>query len=605
MATAVAGMIATSVVFVAKWVWMGAQALIQGARMAAAWLLAMGPVGWVIAAVVGLAAIVIANWDKISNWTQKTWSKVSQWISTKWEEAKSATGTKIASMVATTSAKFAEIVSKVKAKMTEAKTALSNKWEEAKSATSAKLSNLVSTVLTFFTQVVSKVREKMSEAVRTLGQKVGEMPGKVLSFVGQMLSAGADLVRGLIEGIKSMATSAINAITGVVDGVIGKAKSLLKIKSPSRVFMQIGDFVGQGLANGVTGTAKQVAAAGAKLASKLTQALNDKATTKTQKVALQSVKTYAAKQINILQGIAKQRESMATKIKAATAKLDEAIKLRNDFAASVKDSAIKFGSITNSDAKTGDGIAKQMADRLKAIRDFKKNIDKLVKSGLNKTTLEEIVSAGVENGGAMASTLASSSTGVIADINKTQKEIVSVSSKLGKEAANQFYGLGVDSARGIVKGLESQAKALEKSADAISDILVKAVKKRLKIKSPSRVFAEMGGFASEGMAVGLANKAKLAVREVTNVTSAMTSAFNPEMELANMSASAQLNTSVSRADMGVVRHSFAAEIEGFEKDEPDLYLVVDGKELGKVVAKPVKEENDRQENIVKIGRGRR
>src|SRR5690606_13694820 len=117
--------------------------------------------------------------------------------------------------------------------------------------------------------------------------------------------------------------------------------------------------------------------------------------------------------------------------------------------------------------------------------------DKLAKSGLNKTTLQEIINAGVDGGGEKAQILADSSKKVIADVNKTQSSLVAASSQLGKKAADHFYGLGVDSARGIVKGLESQAKALEHSANKISDTLIKAVKKRLKIKSPSRVFAEM------------------------------------------------------------------------------------------------------------------
>lgn len=60
---------------VGGWVLMGLQSLIQAGRMAAAWFIAMGPVGWVIAAVVGLVAIVIANWDKISSWTKAMWEQ--------------------------------------------------------------------------------------------------------------------------------------------------------------------------------------------------------------------------------------------------------------------------------------------------------------------------------------------------------------------------------------------------------------------------------------------------------------------------------------------------------------------------------------------------
>src|SRR5690606_17454247 len=40
--------------------------------------------------------------------------------------------------------------------------------------------------------------------------------------------------------------------------VVEKAKSLLKIKSPSRVFKEIGEFTGEGLAEGITDSIRMV-----------------------------------------------------------------------------------------------------------------------------------------------------------------------------------------------------------------------------------------------------------------------------------------------------------------------------------------------------------
>ncbi|MEC3977908.1 phage tail tape measure protein [Amycolatopsis sp. H20-H5] len=66
---------------VAGWVLMGVQSLIQAARMAAAWVIAMGPVGWIIALVVGLVALIIANWDSIKQWTIDAWNAIWKWVS--------------------------------------------------------------------------------------------------------------------------------------------------------------------------------------------------------------------------------------------------------------------------------------------------------------------------------------------------------------------------------------------------------------------------------------------------------------------------------------------------------------------------------------------
>jgi hypothetical protein len=63
------------VIVIGAWALMSAQALIHGARMALAWIIALGPIAWVIAAVVALAALIILNWDKISMATRLMWEK--------------------------------------------------------------------------------------------------------------------------------------------------------------------------------------------------------------------------------------------------------------------------------------------------------------------------------------------------------------------------------------------------------------------------------------------------------------------------------------------------------------------------------------------------
>lgn len=60
---------------VVAWKLLGLQALIAGGKMALAWLIGMGPVGWIIAAVIALVAIIIYNWDWIVAVTKDLWEK--------------------------------------------------------------------------------------------------------------------------------------------------------------------------------------------------------------------------------------------------------------------------------------------------------------------------------------------------------------------------------------------------------------------------------------------------------------------------------------------------------------------------------------------------
>ncbi|WP_121640604.1 hypothetical protein [Virgibacillus sp. Bac330] len=75
-AKAAASMAKSVAKMIAKYALLAAKSMVHAAKVAASWFIAMGPVGWVIGAIVGVAAVVIANWDKIKNWTVKTWNKV-------------------------------------------------------------------------------------------------------------------------------------------------------------------------------------------------------------------------------------------------------------------------------------------------------------------------------------------------------------------------------------------------------------------------------------------------------------------------------------------------------------------------------------------------
>ena len=59
------------------------------------------------------------------------------------------------------------------------------------------------------------------------------------------------ILDGLKNGILSKVQAVKDALSSAVTGVIDKAKSILDIHSPSRVFAEIGDFTMQGMAVGL------------------------------------------------------------------------------------------------------------------------------------------------------------------------------------------------------------------------------------------------------------------------------------------------------------------------------------------------------------------
>jgi hypothetical protein len=100
------------------------------------------------------------------------------------------------------------------------------------------------------------------------------LPGKALTALGnvssRLYSAGQDLLQGMINGVKSMASRLIGSVTQPISDAIGKAKNLLGINSPSRVFAGFGRNTGLGFVQGVKGTLGLVRGAAAGLVAAAT-----------------------------------------------------------------------------------------------------------------------------------------------------------------------------------------------------------------------------------------------------------------------------------------------------------------------------------------------
>ncbi len=102
--------------------------------------------------------------------------------------------------------------------------------------------------------VISRVRSLVSDAVSFIGSLPGKASSALSGIGSALVSAGGDLVRGLINGIKALAGSVVDAAKGVVQSAIDGAKNLLGISSPSKVFAELGKFTGEGFIKGFEGT---------------------------------------------------------------------------------------------------------------------------------------------------------------------------------------------------------------------------------------------------------------------------------------------------------------------------------------------------------------
>jgi hypothetical protein len=98
---------------------------------------------------------------------------------------------------------------------------------------------------------------KLADTIRQKSPELGKAMGNL----------GSAMVEGLITGIGSMAGEAISRIGSLASGLVSKAKGILKIFSPSRVFRDIGKFLVMGLTDGIQKNAASAITAVASMVS--------------------------------------------------------------------------------------------------------------------------------------------------------------------------------------------------------------------------------------------------------------------------------------------------------------------------------------------------
>lgn len=158
-----------------------------------------------------------------------------------------------------------------------------NLWQGIKDACSAAGSAISGWFSEHIAPLPGKIGSKLGEVISWFSR----LPGRIKSALGDtgsmLVSAGKDMVRGLINGIESMAGAAMDKAKHLASNVANAFKSALHIHSPSRVFMGFGENIGQGLINGMDSMQSDVANASENLAAAAdttlppsVQALSDK-----------------------------------------------------------------------------------------------------------------------------------------------------------------------------------------------------------------------------------------------------------------------------------------------------------------------------------------
>jgi phage-related minor tail protein len=190
-------------------------------------------------------------WEGIRNIFQGAVSAIKGYVSAAWENLRT-----------TTSTVFNAI-----------KNIAISIWEGIKTFFRNTVENIRSSVANGFENMKSSVSEKMN----SVGTKIREIWNNVISFFKgiDLRQIGKDIFQGLLNGITSMASSIWKKAKDIADGVKNTIRKALDIHSPSRVMMELGEYTGEGLAEGLKNSLGTITGMANKMATAAIPAINN------------------------------------------------------------------------------------------------------------------------------------------------------------------------------------------------------------------------------------------------------------------------------------------------------------------------------------------
>lgn len=361
--------------------------------------------------------------------------------------------------------------------------------------------------------------------------------------IGAALKAGIEGgFSGAIDNLAAMARNAVNAAEAA-----GRAAA--DAHSPSRVFARLGKDVGDGLTVGLKGTKPDQERAGADAVDAIAKKITEKA--KERAAAIHAIGRLLAK--NFARGVDGSREDVVSsfsslleqvkvlhdkhlsemvvgtrnrltelggewdkahaKLTSAKDKLKALVAEAASYSAQVQSSIAGTGNVTNFTGQldeNGQAIAVTFADIESGLQsaagqatEFSRTLEALVRMGLNKQSLADLVAKGPAEGLAAAQAILAGGEAAVERVNELYKIISTVGTQVAKLARDSMYGAGIQTMQGLVDGLARSEDKIAQQMRRIARIMIRELRDELGIHSPSTVFAELGTYSGAGLVKGM------------------------------------------------------------------------------------------------------
>jgi hypothetical protein len=235
-------------------------------------------------------------------------------------------------------------------------------------------------------------------------------------------------------------------------------------------------------------------------------------------------------------------------LKSSAAQLKESVK-----SGIVGEANITRAATAEDSRVTINTILSQMTGSSANSKQFASMLGQLRTRGLSSDLISQIGEAGVSGGGMeTAAAILGGGKAEIKRINSLQAEIRRFAGQAGKTTADAMFASGIKAADGLVKGLTKNKKKIEAAMERIAIGMERAIKKALKIKSPSQVMEKVGWLTAEGFDVGVKKHGRAALPWESMLTTGPSTATGGGSGRGASSQPIVVNLSIAGRDLGEI-----------------------------------------------------
>lgn len=120
------------------------------------------------------------------------------------------------------------------------------------------LPELLKTGVKLIVQLAAGLIKAIPDVVSKIPTIIAAIVKAITGLAGELVGAGKDLMLGLAKGIGDSVGAVVNKAKEAAGKVVDSVKGFFGVRSPSRVFMEIGEYLNLGLAKGIEDNMKPV-----------------------------------------------------------------------------------------------------------------------------------------------------------------------------------------------------------------------------------------------------------------------------------------------------------------------------------------------------------